>query len=110
VAVQFALAVPILITLLGVLVQATVCGLGYLALAQAAEHAAQTTRLIGGTVAAGRADATALLHQLGGHLVTNPTIQVTRGVRTTTVTIHAHARGAPLALTATATAPTERYT
>lgn len=110
VAVQFALAVPILLTMLGVLIQTALWGLGYLAAEQAAQHAAQTTRVVGGTVAAGRADATTLLHQLGGRLVTDPTIQITRGPVTTTVTIHAHARGAPIPLTAHASAPTERFT
>lgn len=110
VAVQFVLAVPILLTMLGVLIQATLCGLGSLAIAQAAEHAVQATRVVGGTVEAGRGDAAALLRQLGGGLVADPTIQISRGPLTTTVTIHAHARGIPIPLTARATGPTERFT
>jgi Flp pilus assembly protein TadG len=110
VSVELAVAVPMILMVLGLLGQGFGWGMAYLAVSQAADHAAQTTRLVGGTPAAGRADAQSVLRHLGGHLVTDTRIEVTRGSAVTTVTIRAHSRGVPIPVTVTAFAPTERFT
>lgn len=110
VAVEFALAVPLLVLILVTLMQAFAWGVGHLAARAAADHATQTTRVIGGTEAAGRIDAAELLDQLAGRLVNDPTVTVTRGQATTTVTVRGTARGVPLPIEVTTEAPTERYT
>ena len=118
-AVEFALGVPILVILLALAVQVGLWAVGDLAARSAANHAVQTTRVVGGTEAAGQQDATALLAQLGGRHVVDPTITVTRTATTTTVTITGHARaiipasiipGLQPVITVTVTAPTERFT
>ena len=110
--VEFALGVPILVLLLTFAVQVGLWALGDLAARQAANHALQASRVVGGTEAAGYQDAVALLEQLGGRFVVDPTIIVTRTATTTTVTIRGHARaivpGVQPAITVTVQAPTER--
>jgi Flp pilus assembly protein TadG len=110
VAVEFALGAPILFGILLILLQVFAWGMGYLAAHAAADQALQTTRVVGGSPAAGRDEATQLLGQLGGRFVDNPEIAVTRGAATTTVTVRGTAQGAPLPITVTVEAPTERYT
>jgi Flp pilus assembly protein TadG len=110
VAVEFALAVPMLVLILLTLTQAFAWGMGQLAAQSAADHAAQTTRVVGGTAAAGHDDATQLLTQLGGRFIENPAVTVTRGATVTTVTIRGAAHGAPIPITVTVQVPTERYT
>jgi Flp pilus assembly protein TadG len=118
-AVEFALGVPILIILLALAVQVGLWAIADLAARSAANHALQTTRVVGGTEAAGHDDAAALLAELGGRYVLDPTITVTRTPTTTTVTITGHARaiipasvipGLQPVITVTVTAPTERLT
>lgn len=108
-AVEFALAVPILVLILAIIGQLFTWGLGYLAVQSAADHAVQTTRLVGGTPATGEDAATDLLHQLAPHLVTDAAVTVTRTATTTTVTIRATARGLPIPIAVTVEAPTERH-
>ncbi len=110
VAVEFALAVPGLILIVTLFVQFFAWGAGFLIAHAAADHALQTTRVVGGTPAAGQADATAALDQLGGRLITDHTVTVTRTAVTSTVTIRGHAYGLPLPITITVQAPTERRT
>jgi Flp pilus assembly protein TadG len=110
VAVEFALGAPILLGILLLLLQMFAWGMGYLAAHAAADHALQTSRVVGGTAAAGQDDATALLDQLGGSFVANPTVTVARSAQTTTVTIHGTAHGLPVPITVTVQAPTERFT
>jgi Flp pilus assembly protein TadG len=110
VAVESALAVPMIVLILLTLLQVFGWAMGSLAAHNAADHAAQTARQVGGSAAAGRADAQAILAQLVGSFITNPTVTVTRTAVTTTVTITGHARGVPVPITVTVTAPTERYT
>ncbi len=114
---EFALGVPILVLLLALLVQLGLWAIGDYAARAAANHALQTTRVIGGTEAAGRADAAALLAQFGGGSLLDPTITVTRTPTLTTVTIRGHARpiipaslipGVQPVVTITVQAPTER--
>ena len=109
-AVELAIGAPIGVFALLLVVQLFFWGMGWLAAQSAADHAAQTTRVIGGSEAAGHADATALLADLGGRFVHNPTVQVQRGAQTTTVTIAGTAHGLPLPITITVHAPTERAT
>ena len=110
VAVEFALAVPLLMLILVVLTQVFFWGMGYLAAHAAADHAAQTTRVVGGTAAAGQTDAEELLADLGGNFVGGPTVTVTRTATTTTVTIAGTAQGLPIPIVVTVQLPTERFT
>lgn len=107
---EFAIGAPILLGVVLILLQMFTWGMGYLAAHAAADHAVQTSRVVGGTAGAGQDDAAALLNQLGGSFVDNPTVTVTRGQATTIVTIHGTAHGLPLPITVTVQAPTERYT
>lgn len=109
-AVELAIGAPIGVGFLLLVVQLFFWGMGWLAAQSAADHAAQTARVIGGSEAAGHADATALLAELGGTFVDDPTVQVERGIQTTTVTITGTARGLPLPITITVHTPTERAT
>jgi len=109
-AVEFAIGAPVIVGLLLLLVQAFFWGMGSLAAHAAADHALQTTRVEGGSAAAGQADATEFLSQLGGQFVDSPTVTVQRGAATTTVTIHGRAHGLPVPITVTVRAPTERIT
>lgn len=80
----------------------------------AASAAAESTRVSGGTTAAGRARAGQVLHRLGHGLIRAPRIKVTRTATTTTVTTTAMAEpiipGLHLPTAATVTAPVERFT
>jgi hypothetical protein len=105
--------------LVSLLVQIGLWSIGDDAARNAANHALQTTRVVGGTEAAGRDDAAALLRQNGGWFVDTPTITVTRTPTVTTVTIRGHARaiipaslipGVQPVITITVQAPTERLT
>jgi Flp pilus assembly protein TadG len=110
VAIEFALAVPMIVLILLTLTQVFSWGMGYLAAQAAADHALQTTRVVGGTEQAGTTDATALLDQLGGKFIAGPGVRVTRGEETTTVRVWGSAHGLPLPIEVTVQAPTERYT
>ena len=72
-------------------VQAAAWGLGELACRYAANHALQVTRVQGGTAAAGQADASTVLGNVSGDLVTGPQITATRGAATANVTVTGHA-------------------
>jgi len=102
-------AVMLFALLLGV--QAAAWGLAELACRYAANHALQTTRVQGGTTAAGQTDATTVLASIDGNLVRNPRIQTSRGPATATVTINGTAVTVipfvSLPVAATVTAPVE---
>ncbi|GIJ62101.1 TadE family protein [Virgisporangium aurantiacum] len=68
-------------------VQAAAWGLGDLACRYAANHALQTTRVQGGTAAAGQADAATVLADIHGNLVVGPEFAATRNATTATVTV-----------------------
>jgi hypothetical protein len=72
-------------------VQAAMWGLAELACRYAANHALQTTRVEGGTAAAGQTDAATVLAQVNTNLVTDSTIQTSRGPGTATVTVKGRA-------------------
>ncbi len=84
---EFALGAPLLMLLVALLVQLGLWAVGDYAARAAANHALQTTRVVGGTEAAGRDDATTLLAQYGGDFIVDPTVTVTRTATVTTVTI-----------------------
>lgn len=104
---------PLLFGLILLGVQMAMWGLAQLAVQHSAEHALQTTRVFGGTVAAGQADAEAVLNQTGSTLLHDQRIAVSRTADTATVTITAKApRVVPflsLSVSTTVTAPVERY-
>ncbi len=116
---EFALGAPILMLMVGLLVQLGLWAIGDFAARNAANHALQTTRVVGGNPTTGRDDAAALLQQNGGWFVDDPTITVTRTATVTTVTIRGHARaiipaslipGVQPVITITVQGPTERLT
>jgi hypothetical protein len=68
-------------------VQAAAWGLAELACRYAANHALQTTRVLGGSAAAGHTDASTMLASIDGNLVTARSIQVSRDAATASVTV-----------------------
>ncbi|GAB3147048.1 hypothetical protein GCM10027290_29730 [Micromonospora sonneratiae] len=110
---EMVLYTPLLMLLVLLGVQFATWGVAQLAVQHAANHALQTTRVEGGTVAAGQADANAILSQIAGSLVSNRQINVTRTADTATVHIRATApRVVPflsLRVSTTVTAPVERF-
>lgn len=105
-------AFPLLMLLVIAGIQFGMWALGQLGAQQAANHALQTTRVAGGTTAAGRADATALLQQMAGAFLHDETITVTRTADTATVTITGHATalfGLTIPVRTTVSAPVEKF-
>lgn len=74
-----------------VLVQAAVWGLADLSARHAADHAAQTARVAGGTTETGHTAAAQMLHTINPNGLTNVDINVDRTAEATTVTITGHA-------------------
>lgn len=116
--VEFALGAPLLLLIVALIWQVGVWAIGDLAARNAANHALQTSRVVGGTPAAGHSDAAALLEQNGGWFIVDPVVTVTRTPTVTTVTITGHARavvpasiipGLQPTITVTVQAPTERH-
>ena len=116
--VEFALGAPLLLLIVALIWQVGVWAIGDLAARNAANHALQTSRVVGGTAPAGHSDAAALLAQNGGWFVVDPVVTVTRTPTVTTVTITGHARavvpasiipGLQPTITVTVQAPTERH-
>ena len=68
-------------------VQAAAWGLAELACRSAANHALQTTRVVGGSAGAGQTDAGTVLSAVNANLVQNPSIQTSRGPAAATVTV-----------------------
>ncbi|MFV2021712.1 TadE/TadG family type IV pilus assembly protein [Micromonospora sp. LOL_023] len=110
---EVVLYAPLLMLLVLLGVQFATWGLAQLAVQHAAHHALQTTRVQGGTVAAGQADADAVLTQIAGTLVSDRQIQVTRTADTATVRISAAAPQVvpflTLGVSTTVAAPVERF-
>ena len=105
-------AFPLLMLLIAAAVQCGMWGLAQIGAQQAANHALQTTRVADGTVAAGRADATALLGGLAGGFLEGETVTVSRSADTATVTISGHAPvlfGIALPVHTTVSAPVETF-
>jgi hypothetical protein len=95
-------------------VQAAAWGLAELSCRYAANHAVQTTRVLGGSAADGQTDANTVLTAIDGQLVTDAHIQTSRGPATATVTVSGTAvQVIPflhLPVRATITAPVENLT
>nr|WP_030501005.1 TadE/TadG family type IV pilus assembly protein [Micromonospora purpureochromogenes] len=110
---EVVLYAPLLMLLVLLGVQFATWGVAQLAVQHAANHALQTTRIEGGTVTAGQADADAVLTQVAGSLVGDRQIEVTRTADTATVQISATApRVVPfltLGVSTTVAAPVERF-
>jgi Flp pilus assembly protein TadG len=96
VAVELAFGAPILLGIIVLLLQIFAWGMANHAAHAAADHAAQTARVVGGSSAAGQADA-------------NASATVSRGAVVTTVTVRGTVRGIPVPVTVTVQAPTERF-
>jgi hypothetical protein len=110
---EVVLYAPLLMLLVMLGVQFAVWGVAQLAVQHAANHALQTTRVQDGTIAAGQADANAVLTQVAGTLVSDRQVGVTRTVDTATVQISGRAPQVipwlSLGVSTTVTAPTERF-
>jgi hypothetical protein len=110
---EVVLYAPLLMLLVMLGVQFAVWGVAQLAVQHAANHALQTTRVQDGTIAAGQADANAVLTQVAGTLVSDRQVGVTRTVDTATVQISGRAPQVipwlNLGVSTTVTAPTERF-
>ena len=105
-------AFPLLMLLIAAAVQFGMWGLGQIGAQQAANHALQTTRVTGGTIAAGRADATSLLDGLAGAFIHDQTVTITRTATTAPVTITGHAPvlfGLTIGVHTTVSAPVEVF-
>lgn len=72
-------------------VQVVMWGYAALGARYTANHAAQTTRVLGGTAAAGQADADATLASVVGNGLQDPRVTVTRTATTVTVTVTGNA-------------------
>jgi hypothetical protein len=100
--------------LLAMLVGVQVVMWGYAALGAryTADHAAQTSRVQGGTAAAGTADAHAVLATVVGNGLQHPQVTVTRSATTVTVTVTGNAvavlPGLSVPVTAAITTDVER--
>jgi hypothetical protein len=94
-------------------VQFAVWAIAQLAVQHAANHALQTTRALDSTTTAGQTDATTVLAQIGGAVVTSPQLTINRTPDTTTVHITGTAPAVVpflhLHVSTTVTAPTERF-
>ncbi|GGM29004.1 hypothetical protein GCM10011608_12140 [Micromonospora sonchi] len=110
---EVVLYAPLLMLLVLLGVQFATWGVAQLALQHAANHALQTTRIEGGTTAAGRADADIVLTQVAGSLVSDRRIAVTRTADAATVQITATAPQIvpflSLSVSTTVSAPVERF-
>lgn len=100
-----------LLTLL-VGIQVVMWGMAALGAHYTASHSAQATRVHGGTVADGQADANAILTSAVGNALNNPQVTITRSTTTVTVTVRGTAisiiPGFRPPVTATVHTPVER--
>jgi hypothetical protein len=86
--VEMAMLAPLFLAGLLMIAQVLAWATAQLCASYAANHALQTTRIQGGTPAAGRDDATAVLTGIDGSLIDNPQIIASRDATTATVHIH----------------------
>ncbi|AXH93580.1 TadE family protein [Micromonospora aurantiaca] len=93
-------------------VQAVTWGLAALGARFTANHAAQRTRVYGGTIAAGEADANTILASAVGNALNDPRVDIGRSATTVTVTVRGTATsiipGFRPPVTATVHVPVER--
>ncbi|MGC4885763.1 TadE/TadG family type IV pilus assembly protein [Micromonospora sp. DT227] len=110
---EVVLYAPLLFLLVLLGVQMALWALAQLGVQHAANHALQSTRVSGGTAAAGHADATAVLAQVAGHVVTDARVSVQRDADTATVVVAGRAPavipGLRLPVDTRVAAPVERF-
>ena len=111
VTVEFAIAAPLVLFLLMLIVQFALWAHATHIAQAAANAGVQATRVHGGTVAAGEAQTQAVLDQLSGSTLAGPTVTVTRTPTAATVTVDGAATavlpGLSLPVHATVTSPRE---
>lgn len=111
VTVEFAIAAPLVLFLLMLIVQFALWAHATHIAQAAANAGVQATRVHGGTVAAGEAQTQAVLDQLSGGTLTGPTVTVSRTPTEATVTVDGAATavlpGLSLPVHASVTAPRE---
>ena len=86
--VEMAMLAPLFLIGLLMIAQVLAWATAQLCASYAANHALQTTRIQGGTAAAGQHDAAAVLAGIDGNLIGDPQITATRDATTATVQIH----------------------
>ncbi|MEU1605535.1 TadE/TadG family type IV pilus assembly protein [Micromonospora matsumotoense] len=110
---EVVLYAPLLFLLVLLGVQLALWALAQLGVQHAANHALQTTRVNGGTAAAGHADATAVLNQVADRVVTDSRVSVDRSADTATVAVTGRAPavipGLRLPVDTRVSAPVERF-
>ncbi|WP_309231937.1 TadE/TadG family type IV pilus assembly protein [Micromonospora tarensis] len=110
---EVVLYAPLLFLLVLIGVQLALWALAQLGVQHAANHALQTTRVSGGTATAGHADATAVLNQVAGRVVTEPRVAVQRNPESATVAVSGRAPAVVpwlrLAVSTRVSAPVERF-
>ncbi|MDG4803626.1 TadE/TadG family type IV pilus assembly protein [Micromonospora sp. WMMD980] len=110
---EVVLYAPLLFLLVLLGVQLALWALAQLGVQHAANHALQTTRVAGGTAAAGHTDATAVLEQVAGRVVTDARVAVQRDADTATVAVLGRAPtvipGLRLPVHTRVSAPVERF-
>jgi Flp pilus assembly protein TadG len=111
VSVEFAIAAPLVLFLLMLIIQFALCAHATHIAQAAANAGVQATRVHGGTIAAGEAQTQAVLDQMSGSTLTDPTLTVTRTPTEATVTVEGAATpvlpGLSLPVHASVTAPRE---
>jgi Flp pilus assembly protein TadG len=111
VSVEFAIAAPLVLFLLMLIIQFALWAHATHIAQAAANAGVQATRVHGGTIAAGEAQTQAVLDQLSGSTLADPTVTVSRTPTAATVTVDGAATavlpGLSLPVHASATAPRE---
>jgi Flp pilus assembly protein TadG len=111
VTVEFAIAAPLVLFLLILIVQFALWAHATHIAQAAANAGVQATRVHGGTIAAGQAQTQAVLDQMSGSTLTDPTVTVTRTPTEATVVVDGAATavlpGLLLPVHASVTAPRE---
>jgi Flp pilus assembly protein TadG len=111
VTVEFAIAAPLVLFLLMLIVQFALWAHATHIAQAAANAGVQATRVHGGSIAAGQAQTQAVLDQMSGSTLTDPTVTVTRTPTGATVTVEGAATavlpGLSLPVHASVTAPRE---
>jgi len=111
VTVEFAIAAPLMLFLLMLIVQFALWAHATHIAQAAANAGVQATRVHGGTIAAGEAQTQAVLDQMSGSTLADPTVTVSRTPTAATVTVDGTATavlpGLSLPVHATVTAPRE---
>lgn len=110
---EVVLYAPLLFLLVLLGVQLALWALAQLGVQHAANHALQTTRVQGGSVAAGQEDAATILAEVAGGVAVDPEVSVTRTADTATVSVRAAVPSVVpflrLRVSTQVSAPTERF-